>query len=169
MFYLVFEIKELFVSLQPNVWLRWGLDLNVAFYIKSKLNLPTCDSFPLIVSHIGKIKFVKNGNLVNTYGYELLCRRQTPVAPVSISYQYRDWPASLLHGAISFLRDRGRQDLGLSLDCVFVFLQYCLYNGVKLRMRSSVKIHMCMRASILSLTWQTRPFPWHLTVPLTMR
>ena len=43
---------------------------------------------------------------------------------------------------------------GLSLGCVFVFLRYCLYNGVKLRMRSSVKMQMCMRAWILSLTWR---------------
>ena len=31
MFYTVFELKELFISLQPDVWLRWGLDQNVAF------------------------------------------------------------------------------------------------------------------------------------------
>ena len=47
---------------------------------------------------------------------------------------------------------------GLGLSCVFVFLRYCLYNGVKLRMsmRSSVQIQMCMRAWILSLTRPTR-------------
>ena len=47
---------------------------------------------------------------------------------------------------------------GLSLGCVFEFLRYCLYNGVKLRMRSSAKIQMCMKAWILSLTWLTRSF-----------
>ena len=31
MFYIVFEFKELFISLQPDVRLRWGLDQNVAF------------------------------------------------------------------------------------------------------------------------------------------
>ena len=30
-FYIVFEFKELFISLQPDVQLRWGLDQNVAF------------------------------------------------------------------------------------------------------------------------------------------
>ena len=30
-FALFFEIKELFISLQPDVQLRWGLDQNVAF------------------------------------------------------------------------------------------------------------------------------------------
>ena len=31
MFYIVFEFKELFISLQPDVQLRWSLDENVAF------------------------------------------------------------------------------------------------------------------------------------------
>ena len=31
MFYIVFEVKELFISLEPDVWLRWDLDQNVAF------------------------------------------------------------------------------------------------------------------------------------------
>ena len=30
-FYIVFEVKELFISLEPDVRLRWGLDQNVAF------------------------------------------------------------------------------------------------------------------------------------------
>ena len=30
MLYIVFEFKELFISLQPDVGLRWGLDQNVA-------------------------------------------------------------------------------------------------------------------------------------------
>ena len=58
-FALFFEIKELFISLQPDAQLRWGLDQNVAFsmdkwFIFKNQNgkLPTCDSFLLIVSHI---------------------------------------------------------------------------------------------------------------------
>ena len=31
MFYIVFEFKEVFISVQPDVQLRWGLDQNVAF------------------------------------------------------------------------------------------------------------------------------------------
>ena len=31
LFYIVFKFKELFISLQPDVRLRWGLDQNVAF------------------------------------------------------------------------------------------------------------------------------------------
>ena len=31
MFYIVFEFKELLISLQPDVLLQWGLDQNVAF------------------------------------------------------------------------------------------------------------------------------------------
>ena len=31
MFYNVFEFKEMFISLQPNARLKWGLDQNVAF------------------------------------------------------------------------------------------------------------------------------------------
>ena len=31
MFYIDFECKELFISLQPGVRLRWGLDQTVAF------------------------------------------------------------------------------------------------------------------------------------------
>ena len=30
MFYIVFEVKELFIYLQLDVWLTWGLDQNVA-------------------------------------------------------------------------------------------------------------------------------------------
>ena len=33
MFYIVFEVKELFISLEPDVWLRWYVDQNVAFLI----------------------------------------------------------------------------------------------------------------------------------------
>ena len=44
MFYIVFEFKEMFISLQQDVRLRWDFDQNVAFgqaiYIeKSKLNI----------------------------------------------------------------------------------------------------------------------------------
>ena len=46
MFYIVFELKQLFISLQPDVRLRWGLDQNVAILIgqviyieKSKLKI----------------------------------------------------------------------------------------------------------------------------------
>ena len=31
MFRIVFELKELFISLEPDVWLKWNLDQNVAF------------------------------------------------------------------------------------------------------------------------------------------
>ena len=31
MFSIVFEVKELFIFPEPDVWLRWGLDQNVAF------------------------------------------------------------------------------------------------------------------------------------------
>ena len=31
MFYIVFEVKELFISQEPHVWLTWNLDQNVAF------------------------------------------------------------------------------------------------------------------------------------------
>ena len=42
MFYAVFEVKELFVSPEPDVWLRWDLDQNVAFLMDKWfiLNLP---------------------------------------------------------------------------------------------------------------------------------
>ena len=30
-FALFFEVKELFISPEPDVWLRWDLDQNVAF------------------------------------------------------------------------------------------------------------------------------------------
>ena len=53
------NVKELFISLQPDVWLRWGLDQMIAFsmdkgFIWKNQNwiLPTFDSFPLIVSYI---------------------------------------------------------------------------------------------------------------------
>ena len=62
--YFVFEVKELFISLEPDVWLRWDLDQNVAveldkrFILKNQnWKLPTCDSFPLIVSHISLLAF----------------------------------------------------------------------------------------------------------------
>ena len=51
MFYIVFEFKELFISLQPDDCLRRGLDQNVAikmdkwFTLKNQnWILPTCDS-----------------------------------------------------------------------------------------------------------------------------
>ena len=54
MFYIVFEFKELFISLQLDVWLTWGLDQNVAFlngqviYIeKSILNIVDMWLIPL--------------------------------------------------------------------------------------------------------------------------
>ena len=31
MFYIVFEVNELFISPEPDVSLRWNLDQNVAF------------------------------------------------------------------------------------------------------------------------------------------
>ena len=31
MFYILFEFKELLISLQPGVQIRWDLDQNVAF------------------------------------------------------------------------------------------------------------------------------------------
>ena len=31
MFFIVFKLQRMFVSLQPDVQLRWGLDQNVAF------------------------------------------------------------------------------------------------------------------------------------------
>ena len=59
MFYIVFEVKELFMSQKPDAWLRWDLDQNAAFkmdkwFILKNQNwkLQTCDSFPLIVSHL---------------------------------------------------------------------------------------------------------------------
>ena len=59
MFCIVFEVKELFISLQPDVRLRWGLDQTKVFwmdkwFILKNRNwiLPTCDSFPLIVSQL---------------------------------------------------------------------------------------------------------------------
>ena len=33
MFYIVFEFKEMFISLQPDVQMSWGLDKIVAFKI----------------------------------------------------------------------------------------------------------------------------------------
>ena len=46
MFFIVFKLQRMFLSLQPDVRLRWGLDQNVAFlngqviYVeKSKLNI----------------------------------------------------------------------------------------------------------------------------------
>ena len=59
-----FEFKEMFISLQPDVCLRWDLDQNVAFHMdkwfifkQQNWILPTCDSFPLIVSDIEKSEF----------------------------------------------------------------------------------------------------------------
>ena len=59
MFFIVFKLRRMFISPQPDVWLRWGLDQNVAFLMDKCLMfktqnwiLPTCDSFPLIVSHM---------------------------------------------------------------------------------------------------------------------
>ena len=53
------QSQELIISLQVDVWLRWGLDQKVVFemnkwFILKNQNwiLPTCDSFPLIVSQI---------------------------------------------------------------------------------------------------------------------
>ena len=57
MFYSVWGLQlGLFISLQPDVQLRWGLDQNVAnrqvVYIKrSKLNIADMWLIPLIVSH----------------------------------------------------------------------------------------------------------------------
>ena len=31
MFYTVFEVNELVISLEPDVWLQWDLDHNIAF------------------------------------------------------------------------------------------------------------------------------------------
>ena len=49
----------MFTSQQPDVWLRWGLDQNVAFFMDKWFILKnqnwillTCDSFPLKVSHM---------------------------------------------------------------------------------------------------------------------
>ena len=57
---------------------------------------------------------------------------------------------SYAHAAQGYLVVSERSERkGLNLGCVFLFLWYCLYNVVKLRMRSSVKIQMCMRAWIL--------------------
>ena len=56
--YIVLNFKKIVISLYLDVWLRWGLDQNVAFemdkWLKLKTQnwLPTCDSFPLIVSQI---------------------------------------------------------------------------------------------------------------------
>ena len=62
MFYFVLNFKEFSVSLQPDVWLRWGLDQTAAFemdkwFILKNQNwiLPTSDSFPLIMSHMHKL------------------------------------------------------------------------------------------------------------------
>ena len=59
MFFIVFKLQRMFISAQPGVRLKWGLDQNVAFWMDKWLMLktqnwilPTCDSFPLIVSHI---------------------------------------------------------------------------------------------------------------------
>ena len=59
MFFIVFKLQRMFISPQPDVWLRWGLDQNVTFYKDKWLMLKTqnwilltCDSFPLIMSHI---------------------------------------------------------------------------------------------------------------------
>ena len=59
MFYIVFDFKELFISLQPEVQLRWGLDQDVAFYMdkwfilkNQNRKLRTCDSSPLIESQM---------------------------------------------------------------------------------------------------------------------
>ena len=61
MFSTVFEVKELLISLEPDIWLTWDLDQNVAFQIdkwfilkNQNWKLSTCDSFPLIVSHLRK-------------------------------------------------------------------------------------------------------------------
>ena len=58
-FTLFLNFTELSISLQPDVWLRWGLDQNVALLMDKWLLLKnqnwilsTCDSFPLIVSHL---------------------------------------------------------------------------------------------------------------------
>ena len=68
MFFIVFKFQRMIISLQPDVRLRWGLDQNVAFSMDKWLILktqnwilPTCDSFPLIVSHIctGKLAHIK--------------------------------------------------------------------------------------------------------------
>ena len=57
--YYYYYFTELFISLQQDVQLRWGLDHNVTFsmgkwFILKNQNwiLPTCDSFPLIMSPI---------------------------------------------------------------------------------------------------------------------
>ena len=54
MFYIVFEFKELFISLQPDVRLRWGLDKKknildeqVIYIEKSKLNIADMWLIPL--------------------------------------------------------------------------------------------------------------------------
>ena len=54
MFYIVFEFKELFISLQPDVWLRWGLNqkcsiLNgqVIYIQNAKLNIADMWLIPL--------------------------------------------------------------------------------------------------------------------------
>ena len=59
MFFIVFKLWRMFISPQLDLRLRWGLDQNVAFLMDKWLMLktqnwilPTCDSFPLIMSHI---------------------------------------------------------------------------------------------------------------------
>ena len=59
MFFIVFKLQRMFISPQLDIRLRWGLDQNVAFVMDKWLMLktqnwilPTCDSFPLIMSHI---------------------------------------------------------------------------------------------------------------------
>ena len=65
MFYTVLNFKELVISLQPDVWLRWDLDQNVTFKMDGWLKYKnqnrisaTCDSFPLIMSHIVTLGFL---------------------------------------------------------------------------------------------------------------
>ena len=61
-FTLFLNFTDLFISLQLDVWFRWGLDQNVAFWMdkwsilkNQNWILPTCDSFPLIMSHIDTV------------------------------------------------------------------------------------------------------------------
>ena len=64
MFFINLKLQKMFVSPQPDVRLRWGLDQNVAFYMDKYFMLKywnwillTCDSFPLIMSHFWKFLF----------------------------------------------------------------------------------------------------------------
>ena len=89
MFYIVFEVKELFISPEPDVWLRWDLDKNVAFKMVNWFTLKnqnwkllTCDSFPLIVSQI-----VKTMNAIQpTRGQEVLYKLYNTGYSVILSY-----------------------------------------------------------------------------------